>query len=167
MNVNLKTLGYLLVGFSIILLFILAMIKINYDTTSAQLCDLQDHENTGTSMLECPAHTGNESWIILLGFGIAFLILGIGIYMLFIAKPEELEFATKKDFAQVDLTQLDEEEKKIYETIKNKGGSAYQSDLITLTDFSKVKITRILDKLESKGILERKRRGMTNIIVLK
>lgn len=165
MNVNFKTLGYLLVGFSIILLFILAMVKINFDTTSAQLCDLQEHDITGTSMLSCPAHTSNTSWIIVFGFGIAFLILGIGIYMLFVAKPEALE--AKKDFIEVDLTKLDEEEKKLYKEIKNKGGSAYQSDLVSVTDFSKVKITRILDKLESKGILERKRRGMTNIIVLK
>jgi len=164
MNANLKTLGYLLVGFSVILLFILAFVKINYDQTSAQLCELQPHE-TGTSMLECPAHDPNASWIIVSGFGVAFLILGIGIYMLFIAKPEEL--GTKKDFAPVDLAKLDEEEKKIYETIKSKGGSVYQSDLISATDYSKVKITRILDKLESKEILERKRRGMTNIIVLK
>jgi uncharacterized membrane protein len=43
----------------------------------------------------------------------------------------------------------------------------YQSDLIKETEFSKVKITRILDKMESKDVIDRKRRGMTNIIVLK
>ena len=32
---------------------------------------------------------------------------------------------------------------------------------------NKVKITRILDKLEGMGILERKRRGMTNVVILK
>ena len=51
--------------------------------------------------------------------------------------------------------------------IKNKDGSAYQTDLIKETGFSKVKISRVLDRLEAKDILERKRRGMTNIIVLK
>ena len=62
---------------------------------------------------------------------------------------------------------MDEEEKRLYNIIKDKDGSAYQSDLVKETDFSKVKITRVLDKLEHKGIIERKRRGMTNIVVLK
>ena len=31
----------------------------------------------------------------------------------------------------------------------------------------KVKITRLLDKLEAKDLIERKRRGMNNIVVLK
>ena len=46
-------------------------------------------------------------------------------------------------------------------------GSAYQSDLIKETQLTKVKITRILDHLEGKQLIERKRRGMTNIIILK
>ena len=51
--------------------------------------------------------------------------------------------------------------------LKTTEGSAYQSDLIKATGYSKVKVTRILDKMESKGIVERKRRGMANIIVMK
>ncbi|MBI4983154.1 MarR family transcriptional regulator [Candidatus Woesearchaeota archaeon] len=46
-------------------------------------------------------------------------------------------------------------------------GSAYQSDLIKETRLTKVKVTRILDKLEGRGLIERKRRGMTNIVILK
>ena len=65
------------------------------------------------------------------------------------------------------MSKLGDEEKKIYEILKNKNGSAYQTDLIRETGFSKVKVTRILDRLETKDIFERKRRGMTNIIVLK
>ena len=32
---------------------------------------------------------------------------------------------------------------------------------------TKVKVTRILDKLEGRGLVERKRRGMTNVVMLK
>ena len=71
---------------------------------------------------------------------------------------------TKKP--KVNLSKLDKEEKQIYNIIKNHE-SIYQSDLTKETDFSKVKITRILDKLESKKIIERRRRGMTNVIFLK
>jgi uncharacterized membrane protein len=72
-----------------------------------------------------------------------------------------------KGFKQVDLSKLDEEEKQVYDLVKSKDGSAYQSDIVKETGLSKVKTTRILDKLETNGILERKRRGMTNIVVLK
>ena len=65
------------------------------------------------------------------------------------------------------MKKLDAEEQKIIRLLEEKEGSTYQSDLIKETGHSKVKITRILDKLESKGILEKKRRGMTNIVVLK
>ena len=34
-------------------------------------------------------------------------------------------------------------------------------------EIGKVGMTRILDKLESKDIVERKRRGMNNVVVLK
>ncbi len=55
----------------------------------------------------------------------------------------------------------------MYQKIIEKEGSIYQSVLVSETTFSKVKVTRILDKLEGKHLIERKRRGMTNIILLK
>ena len=50
--------------------------------------------------------------------------------------------------------------------LKNKG-NMYQTDIIQKTNLNKVKITRILDSLEAQNLIERKRRGMTNIVVLK
>lgn len=35
------------------------------------------------------------------------------------------------------------------------------------TGLTKVKVTRILDRLEGREIIERKRRGMTNVVILK
>ncbi|RLE76927.1 MAG: transcriptional regulator, partial [Thermoprotei archaeon] len=35
------------------------------------------------------------------------------------------------------------------------------------TGFSKAKVSRILDKLEAMGLVERKRRGMSNIVLLR
>jgi uncharacterized membrane protein len=43
----------------------------------------------------------------------------------------------------------------------------FQAELIEKTDFNKVKVSRILDKLEGKGLIERRRRGMTNLVLLK
>lgn len=158
-----KNFAYLLIGFSIILLFVLAFVKSDVDKQAAFLCE-KIHENR-IDMEQCPAHKSDVSWLIVVAFGIGFLILGTGIYMLFTRKQPTEE--SKKEFKQIDLAKLSDEEKKLYEVIKAKGGSAYQSDLIKETGFSKVKITRILDRLETKDVLERKRRGMTNIIVLK
>ncbi|MBS3119044.1 MarR family transcriptional regulator [Candidatus Woesearchaeota archaeon] len=80
-----------------------------------------------------------------------------------IEKKEVLDEEQKK----VLLESLDIEEKKVVELLLHGQGSAYQSDLIKETQLTKVKITRILDHLEGKQLIERKRRGMTNIIILK
>ena len=55
----------------------------------------------------------------------------------------------------------------IMNIVLREDGSVYQSDLIKETKKSKVQVSRVLDKLEGKGLIERKRRGMTNVIVLK
>lgn len=163
MNINSKTVGSLLVGFSIILLFLLTFVKIDNDKKSAILC--QEFSKDGFDMKNCPVHKSNFSWIIIFSYGISFIVLAIGVILLFI--PKLFREESKREFKQFDISKLSEEEKKFYDIIKNKGGSAYQTDLINETSFSKVKTTRILDRMESRGIVERKRRGMTNIIFLK
>ncbi len=163
MDTNYKTLASSLIAFSIILLFLLIFVKFDVDAQAAALCERYQKDNL--DMKDCPAHTSNVSWLIVFAFGIAFLVMGIGIYMLFIAKPVSEEM--RRGFRQIDTSKLDEDEKRVYDLVKNKGGSIYQSDLIRETNFSKVKVTRVVDRLETKGVLERKRRGMANIIVLK
>ncbi|MBI2133392.1 MarR family transcriptional regulator [Candidatus Woesearchaeota archaeon] len=154
-----KAIGAALLGFSILLIIALSMVKISIDSQSASLCSF--YQEKDLDMSQCPAHKNNTSWIMTLLFGIAFLIMGIGGYIFI---QQEKHAVTAPRFSD---EKLDEEEKRIFELMKHNSGSAYQSDLIRETGLSKVKITRVLDKLESKGLLERKRRGMTNIIVLK
>ncbi len=156
-----KTLGSLLVALGIILLFALTFAKIDIDKQSTVLCE-KFHE--ANDMKNCPVHKSNLSWLIIVAYAVNFLILLVGFYLLFFTKINE---EVKKEFKNVDVSKLDEEERRFYDIIKHKDGSAFQTDLIKETGFSKVKTTRILDKLEMKGVLERKRRGMTNIIVLR
>lgn len=59
------------------------------------------------------------------------------------------------------------EEQQIMQFIIIHEGSVYQSDIVKELKLTKVKTTRLLDKLEGKGFIERKRRGMTNMVVLK
>lgn len=97
-----------------------------------------------------------------------FALLAIGIYFVF-AKEEKLKENAKREVIDylADSSKLSEEEKKIIEAIKENAGSAYQNELASKLSISKVKLTRILDRLEGRKLLERKRRGMTNIIILK
>ncbi len=59
------------------------------------------------------------------------------------------------------------DEQRIVRLIIDEGGTIFQSQLVDRSGFSKSKVSLILDRLEAKKILERKRRGMTNAIVLK
>lgn len=65
------------------------------------------------------------------------------------------------------LKSLKDDEKMIYKLLIDADGTMFQSEIVEKTELSKVKVTRTLDKLESRRLLERRRRGLTNIIVLK
>ncbi len=157
---NQKNVGAILVGFSIILLVILTFIKIDVDKQGLFLCELVS-EDPSLKMEDCPVHKTNTSWFIVVSFGLAFLILGIGLYNIFVPARQE-----EKKKQAADVSKLDSDEKSVHALLLQHEGSMYQSDLIRETGFSKVKMTRILDKMVSKKIVERKRRGMTNIVVL-
>jgi len=151
----------------IVLIITLIGLKANFDSEAVFLCEAVA-ENPNLDMAECPAHESNTSWFIVTGFIIGSLLLGLGIYLLVITKiNKSAKEDLKKSFKKIDLSKLDEDENKIYDLLKQNEGSLYQSDLIKQTQYSKVKISRILDKMQTKDIIDRKRRGMTNIIVLK
>lgn len=61
---------------------------------------------------------------------------------------------------------LDEDERRMYLELRDHGGQMYQRDLVALGIFSKAKVTRVLDKLEAKGLLVREAHGMTNLVRL-
>lgn len=103
------------------------------------------------------------------------LLLLIGVYLIFFSKEEskitgsmttkeELEINDGED--ETVLDSLPPEEKEVFQKIIDAQGSIMQSELVT-QELTKVKVTRILDKLEGKGLIERKRRGMTNVVILK
>ena len=62
---------------------------------------------------------------------------------------------------------LHPDEKGIYKLLLDSGGTIFQSEIVENTSFPKARVTRILDRLESQDLLERRRRGMTNVVVLK
>jgi hypothetical protein len=59
------------------------------------------------------------------------------------------------------------DEKEIVKLIIAEGGTIFQSQLVVKSGYSKSKVSLVLDRLEARNILERRRRGMSNVIVLK
>ncbi len=111
--------------------------------------------------------------------GIMLFIVVIGFYLIFFSKEERIvtkiktfrsqiepKRITKENYQKV-ISNLNRDERVVFEKIIDSQGTIFQSDLVSKTNFPKVKVTRILDKLEGKGLVERRRRGMTNVIILK
>lgn len=71
-----------------------------------------------------------------------------------------------KSAAMVAADILDGDEKIIFQKIVDNDG-LLQRELILNTDFSEPKVSRLLDKLERRGLIIRKRDGMGNRVMLK
>ncbi len=65
-----------------------------------------------------------------------------------------------------EALQLGEREQIVVDAIRRNGGSALQNSLVDVTGLSSPTLSRIISSLENKGVVEKKRHGMTNIISL-
>jgi hypothetical protein len=101
------------------------------------------------------------------GFTLDFVIGGFGVFLVYKSKQFEKIHASRKQDFEKTLKQLDSDEKKVYEFISGSDGVVFQSDIVEKTGLQKVKVTRILDRMEHRGIVERRRRGMSNIVLIK
>ena len=105
-----------------------------------------------------------------ISIGVMIFIILIGFYLVFLADEIKIPWL-KPRHKTLHKTRsdkdLDEDEKKVINCVVESEGTIFQSDLVEKTKFSKVKITRVLDRLEGKGFIERRRRGMTNVVILK
>jgi hypothetical protein len=60
-----------------------------------------------------------------------------------------------------------EDERTLVQIVADEGGTIFQSQLVEMSGFSKSKVSLVLDRLEARGILKRRRHGMSNVVVLK
>ena len=97
---------------------------------------------------------------ILLFVGLISIAGGISIFNL--VREKEIK-STKERLTSMLLTP---EERQIIEEIKKSDGHIAQSQLVIKTGLSKVKIHRIIMRLESKGIVKKHEYGLTNKIIL-
>ena len=82
-------------------------------------------------------------------------------------EPEEPWTEERKRFCEEMLGKLAGDEHILYKAVYDRGGSALQRNLPEETGFSKAKVTRVLDRLEQRGLIERMSYGVTNNVVLK
>jgi uncharacterized membrane protein len=159
-----RNVGFLILGIAVIIGIIILIFNFGMRTIVATSCSHGP---------ECSMYgtIAVQTWISL---AIAGLVAVIGLF--FIYSKEEKEIIIKKIRQKVEVEKkrnpinyknLDKEEKALVSIIEENDGAIFQSELVEKSEFDKVKVTRILDRLEGRQIIERKRRGMTNVVVLK
>ena len=97
---------------------------------------------------------------MLLFVALVCIIAGISIYSLI----GEKEIKITKD--RLTSILLSTEEKSVIDEIKKSNSNITQSQIVVKTGLSKVKVHRILLKLESKNIIKKYHFGLTNKIIL-
>jgi len=158
-----KNVGYLITGISIIIGIIILIFNLGVKRILGESCNMQNCTMYDALTIQT-----------YLSLAIAGIILVIGLFLMFSKEHEKIitKTITKKVHVEkkskpIDYTKLTKEEKVLMKIIEDADGTIFQSDLVEKSDFGKVKVSRILDKLEGRQLLERKRRGMTNVVVLK
>ncbi|RBI64665.1 transcriptional regulator [halophilic archaeon] len=82
-----------------------------------------------------------------------------------LAPTDELLEARRQEWEEI-AEQLTNNEQVIYETLLDADGVLPQNEIVDRTDISKATVSRVLDSLETKNLVERKRRGMGNVVLL-
>ena len=153
-----KNVGYLIIGLAIVMVIIIFIFNSALKDIVAQTC------------VHGPACTmydtiKTQTWLSL---SITGIILIIGIFIRFNKPREKIVVKTiKEKKKKLNLDGLDKKEKEVIEILQKENGTIFQAELMEKLETGKVGLTRLLDKLEAKQLIERKRRGMNNIIVIK
>lgn len=153
-----KKVGLIVIGIAVLMAVIVLIFNFTLKNITSQSCSM------GTS---CSMYTSIsiQTWVSL---SITAIILIIGI-VIFFSKPKEkviVKFKHEKK-KKLNLEGLEKNEKDVIDFLQKENGAIFQSTLMEKLNIGKVGITRLLDKLEAKQLIERKRRGMNNIVVLK
>ena len=159
MNVNAKYIGAAVIILAVALL--LAVVPLSLRIAESALSQCTHVSGMGCSIT---AHIPLESYI---GIGSAIALILIGSLLALRSRKYESFAKETSEKIKNAAKKLDGDEKLIYNMVVESGGAQFQSELAEKSSFGKVKVTRILDRLESKGLVERRRRGMTNMILLK
>ena len=153
-----RNVGFLISGIAIVIVIIVLIFNSGLKEIIGDTCT----HGPSCSMYDTIAIQTNVS------LAIAGLVLVIGLFFIFAKEPERVVVKKiKEKKKKLDLKGLSKDEKEVVKMLQDEGGAIFQATLMEKLGIGKVGVTRLLDKLESKQIIERKRRGMNNIVVLK
>ena len=162
-QVNRKLFGTILIVLGLAVIVVNGLIQNSFEEHGVFLCDAVS-ANPALDMAQCPAHTSSIPTLVSIGFVLGALVMVFGVILMLQITP----LSNKTPKRKIDLSNVHGDAKKVCELLIQSSGTMYQSELIKKTEISKVKMTRILDHLEHDlQIVERKRRGMTNIVILR
>src|SRR3989304_1745435 len=158
-----KNVGWLILGIAAIVVIIIFLFNSALKDIAFSTCSME------TAL--CPMNK-TMSQQTYLSLTIAGILVIIGLFLIFSKEHEKIVLKKIKEKVEVkgkpiNYSNLDKEEKIIVKALENAEGTMFQSDLVEKSGFDKVKVTRILDRLEGKQVIERRRRGLTNVVILK
>jgi len=156
-----KNVGWLIIGLSIVIIAIIFIFNSALKDIVKSSCGLEHS-------LTCPMNQTIEQQTYL-ALAIVSILMIIGLVLIFSKQSEKIiirKVKEKTEKKEYDLSNLNKEEKAVFNIVKE-NKAIFQAELIEKSALGKAKISRILDRLEGQGFVERKRRGMNNIVVLK
>jgi len=155
-----KNVGFLIVGLAVIIGVVVLIFNMGLKNIVGETCS----HGSSCTMYDTIATQTNIS------LAIAGLVLLIGLFFIFSKENEKIvikKVKEKEKKKKINLNGLDKIEKQAVKLIQEENGAMFQKTLMERLEIGKVGMTRLLDKLEAKQIVERKRRGMNNIVILK
>ncbi|MDO8459756.1 MAG: MarR family transcriptional regulator [Nanoarchaeota archaeon] len=158
-----KNVGWMLLGISILLIVFTFLFNNTLMEAVKSSCFIQHGDVKSCEMYD------SVNYQTYFALGVTGVMVIVSLFLIF-SKPNEKivikKIKEKKVQKEINLSSFRSEEKQVYNLVKE-NGAIFQADLIEKTEFSKARMTRIIDKLEGSGLVERKRRGMTNVVVIK
>ena len=153
-----RNVGLLIIGIAVIMAVIVLLFNSVLKETLGLTCS---HGSSCGMYTNLRVQTG-------ISLSVVAIIFIIGLVIMF-TKPKEkiIIKKVKEKKKKLNLEGLDSDERKVINLLKKENSSMFQADLIDMLDIGKVKMTRLLDKLEAKQLIIRKRRGMNNVVVLR
>ncbi len=97
------------------------------------------------------------------------IVYGISFISIMVGASVVLLFAWKLNKMQIHqfLQLLPKEERAVIKILLAHNNAIEQNKLVALSGFTKVQITRILQRLSERGVVEKKQMGYTNLVVLR
>ncbi len=157
-----KKVAVLLILAGISLMGVVYSFTQQYMEVSDLSCELQ----CGMDVAENCPHRSGLPLASYVGFTSSSAILLVSLYLLFFRKREKGILWIHQKNPKL-LKSLGHDENTVFRVITDSGGAVLQREIIERTGFSKAKVSRILDRLEVKGLVERRRSGMSNLVILR